>query len=358
MDKSRFTARREKLRRLMAREGLDVLLVSHPANRYYLSGFELYDGQCNESSGCLIVTKDGKDWLCTDSRYEVAAALLWPRERILIYKGASAPEVGGQLRHLAHGPIGFEAKILSWDYVWHLESGLELQAADGLVEELRVIKDEDEIALIERSVRLNHDMMTWLPSILSTGINEAEIAWGLEKYFREHGASGNSFPPIVAKNSNAALPHYQPESNSELITPNCHILVDAGARLDHYCSDQTRTFWVGDKPSDRFLRVLNMVREAQRAAISVLRPGLTGRQAHQAAVDYFAAKGMDKHFNHSLGHGVGLEVHEEPRLSPRSATVLQPGMIVTVEPGLYFPEWGGVRWEYMVAITEDGCRVL
>lgn len=357
MDTHRFAARRERLRRLMARDDLDVLLISHPANRYYLSGFELHDGQCNESSGCLLVTRNGKDWLCTDSRYEEAAAELWERDRVFIYRGSAAEEVRGLIKDKTPGRVGFESKILSWDYVRQLEPGLDLQEADGLVEELRVIKDEEEISLLERSVKLNHDMLAWLPSILTVGNDEAAIAWSIEKYFRENGASENSFPPIVAKDAHAALPHYRPD-NPAKITPNCHILVDEGARLNHYCSDQTRTFWVGDKPSARFLDVLETVREAQRRAIACLRPGVTGREAHQAAMDYFASRGKADAFTHSLGHGVGLETHEEPRLSPRSQTVLQPGMIVTVEPGLYYPGWGGVRWEYMTAITEDGCRVL
>lgn len=354
---STCAARREKLRRLMAREGIDALLVSHPANRYYLSGFELHDCQCNESSGCLIVARDGKDWLCTDSRYEEAAADLWEPDRIFLYHGPAAEEVRDLIRDRFRGVIGFESRILSWDFVRRLEPGLNLKEADGLVEELRVIKDEEEISLIERSARLNHDMLAWLPSILTAGGTEADIAWGIERFYREHGASENSFPPIVAQNAHAALPHYQPDRPA-VITADSLILVDQGARLDGYCSDQTRTYWVGARPSDRFRETLDTVREAQRRALAALRPGMTGREAHQIAVDWFASRGVAEAFTHSLGHGVGLETHEEPRLSPRSATVLQPGMIVTVEPGLYYPGWGGVRWEHMALVTEDGCRVL
>ncbi len=350
--------RRERLRALMAREKLDYLLISHPANRYYLSGFELRDTQCNESSGCLIVARDGKDWLCTDSRYEEAALGLWDKERVFIYRGSAVEEVGDLLRGLPKGPVGFEAKILSWDYVGRLEPGLELRPADGLTEELRVIKDADEIALLERSVALNHEMMAAMPGILARSADEAEAAWLLERFFRERGASENSFPPIVARDRHAALPHYDPTERPARIEPGCHVLVDAGARLERYCSDQTRTFWVGDRPDERFLRTLDMVQNAQRAAIEGLRPGLTGADIHRLAVESFAAHGEAERFTHSLGHGVGLEVHEEPRLSPRSRTVLRPGMVVTVEPGLYYPDWGGVRWEYMVVVTEDGCRVL
>ena len=358
MNKETFEARREKLRRLMHEEGLDALIVSQPANRFYLSGFELHDCQCNESSGCLIVMKDGRDWLCTDSRYEEAAAKLWARERVFIYRGTSSEALNGLLKDLCGtGVVGMEAEHLSWNYVQRLEPGLTLKSADGLVEQLREGKDEEEISLIAASVALNHKMLEWLPSVLVPGQDEAGAAWAIEKYYREHGASELSFPSIVAMNANAALPHYAPDAPAAF-TDNCMVLVDEGCRLNRYCSDQTRTYWIGDAPSPRFTEMLNRVQEAQRRAIAALRPGVTGRDVHQIAVDYFASCGMDKYFTHSLGHGVGLETHEGPRLSPTSLKPLQPGMVVTIEPGLYFPGWGGARWEYMAVITEDGCRVF
>ncbi len=359
MNKEIFEARREKLRRLMHEEGLDALLISQPANRFYLSGFELHDCQCNESSGCLIIMKDGKDWLCTDSRYEEAAAQLWDRERVLIYRGASSEAINQLLKKLcgSTGVTGMEAEHLAWNYVQRLEPGLTLKAADGLVEKLREIKDEAEIQLIAESVALNHRMLEWLPSVLVPGQDEGSVAWAIEKYYREHGASELSFPSIVAMNANAALPHYAPETPA-VFTDECMVLVDEGCRLNRYCSDQTRTYWIGEKPSPRFTEMLERVQEAQRRAIAVLRPGITGKEVHQVAVDYFASCGMDSCFTHSLGHGVGLETHEGPRLSPTSMKPLQPGMIVTIEPGLYFPGWGGARWEYMAVITEDGCRIF
>ena len=205
MDNTRYAARREHLRALMRREGLDALIVSHPANRFYLSGFELHDSQCNESSGCLIIRQNGRDWLCTDSRYEEAAAELWDRDRIFIYRGSAAEEIRTLLRERVSCRIGFESAIVSHNFVTRLEPGLSLEAADGLVEELRVIKDDEEIRLMEKSARLNHQLMEWLPSILTAGNTEAGIAWSIEKFFREHGATENSFSPIVAKDAHAAL---------------------------------------------------------------------------------------------------------------------------------------------------------
>ena len=358
MDNNTYAARREALRRLMHEEGLAALLVTQPANRFYLSGFELHDCQCNESSGCLIITADGKDWLCTDSRYEEAAAQLWERDRVFIYRASSSEALNSLLKDICGtASIGFEAEHLSWAYVQKLEPGLSLTAADGLVEKLRMVKDAEEIRLIEASVKLNHELLAWLPSILVPGQDEGRVAWAIEKFYREHGASELSFPSIVAKDANAALPHYAPEQPA-IFTENCMVLVDEGCRLDRYCSDMTRTYWIGDRPDPRFTEMLERVQEAQRRAIAALRPGITGREVHQVAVDYFASCGMAEYFTHSLGHGVGLETHEGPRLSPRATEPLVPGNIVTIEPGLYFPGWGGARWEHMAVITEDGCRVL
>ncbi len=359
MERETFAARRENLRRLMHEKGLSALLVSQSANRFYLSGFELHDCQCNESSGCLIIDSDGRDWLCTDPRYEGTAELLWERARILIYRGASSEELHLLLKKLygSTGTIGIEAEHLAHAFVQRLEPGLTLMPADGLVEKLRAIKDEEEIRLVAASVALNERMLTWLPSALTPGQSEASVAWAIEKFYREHGAEELSFPSIVAVDEHAALPHYAPE-HSTFLREDCHILVDEGCRLNRYCSDQTRTYWIGNTPSPRFSEMLHRVQEAQQKALAALRPGVSGREVHKVAVDYFASCGMERYFTHSLGHGVGLETHEEPRLSPRATEPLQPGMIVTIEPGLYFPGWGGVRWEHMAVITEDGCRVL
>ena len=357
MDKDTFSARRERLRRLMHEENLDTLLVSLPANRFYLSGFELHDCQCNETSGFLAVRSDGKDWLCTDSRYEEAALSLWDAERVFIYRGRIAGELNAFLKSQPFGTIGFDAGHLSYGFVRKLEDGLDLTPSEGLVEKLRMVKDDEEIKLIEASVRLNHAMLEWLPSRLTPGSSEAAIAWDIEKYYREHGASELSFPSIVAMDENAALPHYSPE-HPAVLKDGCQVLVDEGCRLGNYCSDQTRTYWIGGTPAPWFSEMLSRVKEAQRRAIAALRPGITGSQAHGIAAGYFTSCGVSRYFTHSLGHGVGLDTHEGPRLGPFSNDVLQPGMIVTIEPGLYYPGRGGARWEHMAVITEEGCRVL
>ena len=350
-----YENRREKLRALLRARGLDALLVSHAANRFYLSGFELRDGQCNESSGRLLISAQGRDWLCTDARFFDAARRIWDEERIFIYKGDAFAQLGALIKDRVRGVTGFEARAVCCHGARRL--GLRLLAADGLVESLRMIKEAGEIAALERSCALNHRLMEHVPSLLSLGCSETELAWGIERFFRENGAAELAFPTIAAKGANAALPHYEPSPRT-LLDEECPVLIDCGARLDRYCSDQTRTFWFGGTPSPEFARALELVRGAQEAAIRGIRPGMSGAEIYALALAFFEKRGVEKAFTHGLGHGIGLETHERPGLHPRNPAAVPPGAVFTVEPGLYYPEWGGVRWEYMLVMEEDGARVL
>ena len=356
MNNARYAERREKLRRLMRDQGLDALLLTLDANRFYLSGFELQDHQVNESSGCVLVLADGNDWLCTDPRYDDAAKRLWDPARIFIYSGDAPKAINSLVRDKVSGRVGFEEGAMTVQFFKAFSDGLTLQAADGLVEKLRMVKEPEEIACMEASVLLNHKLMEWLPGTLTAGKTEKEIAWSVEQFFRQNGADSLAFPCITAIGANAALPHAVPGETP--VAENTCVLVDVGCRLDDYCSDQTRTFWVGDKPSDAFMETLTLVRTAQEKAIAVIRPGVKASDVYAVARAFLDDSGVGRYFTHGLGHGVGLQTHEGPSLNPRNGTVLQPGMVVTVEPGLYYPEWGGVRWEYMVLVTETGCRIL
>jgi Xaa-Pro aminopeptidase len=359
MMQARLRARRTRLRQKIQDAGLAGLLVSHAANRYYLSGFELHDPQCNESSGLLLVTATGEDYLLTDPRYKDAALRLWPEENLFIYTGGAREAIREFLQNTVDtgaAPLGFESKAMCMDdYTFHAQV-LRLEPTDGLVEDMRLIKDPVEIEAMRRSCGLNHAVFSKVPELLVPGTTESEIAWELEKLFREHGASELAFDAIVAVGPNGALPHAIP--GQDRVLENCPVLVDMGARLDGYCSDQTRTFWVGDTPTAEFQRTLEQVQEAQALAIEIIKPGVPMIEAYETARNYFKEQGVAEHFTHGLGHGVGLETHEAPSLSTRSKGEFQPGMVVTVEPGLYYPEWGGVRWEYMVLVTDDGCEVL
>lgn len=356
MDNTAFETRRQNLKRLLVERDLPALIVSHAANRYYLSGFELHDGQCNETSGWLCITKDGPDYLFTDPRFEDAAKRHWDEANICIYSAKRLETVATFLRGKGHKTVAFEPEAMSlFDYEG-LKSHLELVSAKEPVEELRVIKDADEVARLKRSMDLNHRLMAYIETRLEPGRSEKAIAWEIEKFFRENGAQELAFSTIVGVGPNAALPHCVP--SEEPLRDNELVLIDTGCRFDNYNSDQTRTFWVGDTPSDRFKEVLEMVQGAQQAAIDILRPGLTCYDGWKASWDYLEKRGVADRFTHGLGHGVGLETHEAPRLSRYAKGELKPGMIVTVEPGLYWPDWGGIRWEHEVLITEDGCEVL
>lgn len=351
-----YQKRREAVRPKLTEENLTALLVSYSTNRFYLSGFELHDGQCNESSGHILIQKNGNDILFTDSRFYEAAKTLWDEKNIFIYSN-QIEEMRNYLKNMVHGKIGFESKTISQYFYENLAQGLELEPCDGIIEELRIIKDEEEIKAIKESIAVNHKLFEWLPSTFQENKSEAELALEIETFFRKHGATENSFAPIVAINKHAARPHHIPDQETK-ITENCHILIDVGARYKNYCSDQTRTFWFGDTMDSRFQTMLEQVQEAQMEAIKILAPDLPCQDVHLKAVEIFKKYGVEKAFSHSLGHGVGLDVHEDPRLSMRSKRLLKPNMIVTVEPGLYYGDYGGIRWEYMVRITDDGCEIL
>lgn len=358
-----YDKRRARLRNLLLNKGLDALLVTQAANRFYLSGFELHDGQPGESSGCLVICADGNDWLATDSRYQEAASEIWPKDKILIYGSDSTSAIAGLLCSCG-AIIGYEAKTVSWFAIQKLAASLRhgyvLFPADGLVEKLRMIKQPCEIAALEKSFALNHAMLNWLKGELESGVlidhDEQAIAWEIEKFFRENGAQELAFATIAAIGKNGSLPHAIP--GTQRLPKDAPILVDAGCRVADYCSDQTRSWWHGNNPAPEFKKTLQLVKDAQAAAIAIMKPGIACADAYKAARDVFMAAGVEKAFTHSLGHGVGLQTHEAPSLSPRSRQILGENMVVTVEPGLYYPEWGGVRWEHTVIIEKDGVRIL
>lgn len=351
-----YANRIQALKSLMRVQGVPALLVIHSANRFYLSGFELHDGQCNESSGCLLIQAEGPDWLLTDARFTEEAGRHWPAERIHIYGSPRVEKIGRFLHELGFDTLWIEAHAMCAEMYLELSAALELHPSPRLVEELRTVKDEWELAALRRSCQLNHHVFDFLASEVRPGVTEREVAWMLEKQFRAQGAEALSFAPIVGFGSNGALPHATP--SDRLLEDEMPVLVDMGGRLNGYCSDQTRSWWVGSNPSDEFRRTLELVQEAQARAIDRIAPGVSTDELHATAKEYFARHGVAEYFTHSLGHGIGLETHEAPGVGPHRPTVLRPGMVITVEPGLYYPQWGGVRWEHMVVVTEDGYEVL
>ena len=350
-----------RLRELMAQRELDGLLVSQPESRYYLSGYTGKDLPPRDSAGYLLVTAH-QSQLLTDPRTRQQAEQEAPGYEVIEYgQGVRVMEVVADLAG-KHGlrRLAFESLHLPYVYFADLRGclapAIELVPAGDLVDELRIVKDPTELRALQAAIGILDDAFAHLARFVEPGITEERLAWELEAYLRTHGAQGVSFDPITVGGPQAAIPHAVPSSRP--IQAGEPIVIDIGALQDHYCSDMTRTVCIGPVP-DRLQEVYGIVLEAQLTAERAIRPGMTGREADAIARDCITARGYGDAFAHGLGHGIGLEVHEPPWVSKtKGDLVLRPGMVFSVEPGIYLPGWGGVRIEDLVLLREDGCEVL
>jgi Xaa-Pro aminopeptidase len=337
---------------------IDCLLVYQPENRRYLSGFKPRDTQIDESSGSLFISME-KAVLATDARYRLQAEAQAAGFEVFIYPHGLAKSAGEIAEGLGCRRLGFESRALPYRLYEKLREelpkGVKLVPVVDAVERLRMIKDEDEINAIRGSVRVAERALSLVRERLRLGKSEREVAWEIERAIREQGAEAVAFEPIAASGEHAAEPHAEPTGRT--LGKADHLILDLGARLAGYCSDMTRTFCMG-RPGERFKEVYGLVRRAQIEAIKAVRPGLACADLDAVARKLFEEQGVAERFAHSLGHGVGLATHEKPSVSPRSEDTLSPGMIITVEPGLYFPDWGGVRLEQMVVVREGGYEML
>lgn len=341
-----------RLRETIAREQLDALLVSQPENRRYLSGF-------TGSAGWLVISAD-LALFATDFRYFGQVELECP-DFELVKMPAKAVEVLPPMLARAPGRrIGFEADHATYANVQDWATAVpdcEWVPTRGLITALRAVKDASELAAARRAVALTDEALAAVAPQLRPGMTEREAAWRIESYMRTHGADGVAFDLIVAAGPNAARPHAR--AGDRPLRAGEPIVIDIGARVAGYCADLTRTFCLGQPADpDRFWSVYNTVLRAQTAAEAALRPGMTGQAGDAVARDLIAAAGFGDYFGHGLGHGVGLAIHEEPRLSSIYTAPLPVGALLTVEPGIYLPDWGGVRIEDMVVLTENGVEVL
>ncbi len=350
-----------RIRQALAGLSLDALLVSVQENRYYLSGFDSEDNQFDESAGVLIIS-DRHLVLATDSRFTLQAQTEASGFEIVCYKKGLEAELAGIVADLNIRRLGFESVRLSCKnhaaYAKVLAESrppVELVATENLVESLRQIKSEDEIQRTVEALRLAESAFSDVVGTIRPKMTERQVAWSLEKAMREAGAQQLSFPVIVASGPNSALPHAVPTDRPLAVGEP--IIVDWGARLDAYCSDTTRTFILG-RADDTFKRVFDTVVKARDMAIAAIVAGAGGTQVDKIARDHIERSGYGGKFGHGLGHGTGLAVHEAPRLSPVRDDPLEAGMIVTVEPGIYLPDWGGVRMENQVVVRENGAQVL
>jgi len=296
----------------------------------------------------------------TDFRFQLDAESQAPAFEVIIYKKGLLPLLGKILPRLGIRRLGFESHYVLYSTAQDLgrmanRLAIELVPLLGVVEKIRTRKSEEELIKIHDAVALNEEVFGEVFGSLRPGQTEREVASRIETVMSEKGADGPSFPPIVAAGLNAASPHAIPTARP--IKKGETVVIDMGVRLHGYCSDMTRTVVLG-RPDDKTIELFRLVRRAQLAGMAAIRAGVKARDVDRAARRIIAAAGYGDFFGHSLGHGVGLAVHEAPSLNRRSKKVLAPHMVVTVEPGVYIPGWGGIRLENMVVVEKDGCRLL
>lgn len=351
MNPDRRTARQVALRDRLSTLGLDLLVIQSLPNVRYLTGFT--------GSSALLVLRPQDAVLVTDYRYAAQA----PREvgnsaRVEIDQVSVWDRLKRVVQERAAGVGAFEAHIATIRDRERLE-GLGLprwEATGDLVERLRVVKDADEVKSIRDAAALAVEALAETLPAVRPGETEFEIAARLEAALRRRGSEWHPFPTIVASGPRAALPHAG--TSGRAVERGEWLLLDFGAQVDGYCADLTRTVVVGARADERQRLVYDTVRQAQRRALDNLQAGMSGREADQLAREVIAQRGFGEAFGHSLGHGLGLEVHEAPRLSATAETALPAGAVVTVEPGIYLPGWGGVRLEDDVHLAAAGAELL
>jgi Xaa-Pro aminopeptidase len=355
--KAYLKARQKNVRDALKELKLDGILLTHPPDLAYLTNFT------GDDSIGLITEKDFI--LVTDFRYREQAEQEAAWLKLVIREGKMSDAVAQTLVNAKVKRIGFEANFTTFGQVHAIDKAVqalegvkpvELVPLEDVMATIRKVKDDNEIDLIRKSVGVAEEAFDAIRSEIKEGQAENYLAGLLVFELRSRGATNSSFPVIVAAGANSSLPHYRP--GETLIQRDQPLLIDWGALYKGYCSDLTRTLMVG-RVNSKIKQIYKVVFEAQQAAISFLRPGVTTRQADQVARDVIDRAGFGKEFGHGLGHGIGREIHELPSMRKIGGEEeLRPGMVVTVEPGIYLPGEGGVRIEDDVLITHSGCEVL
>ena len=341
-------------RNALGSRDLDAFFVSQPENRRYLSGF-------TGSAGWLIVSKDAAI-LATDSRYTEQAGGQAPDFRVVQIAGPVGSWLPALLKDLQDGAarVGFEPEHMTYGSYGRVspvfsEAGKQLIATEDLVEDLRTRKDDAEKEALQRAIRVTDEAFEEVRATLEPGQTEREVALKIEWAFRQRGAEGEAFESIVAAGPNGAMAHHRP--SDAVLREGEPIVIDIGARVGGYNADMTRTVILGE-PDDTFKRIYDIVLTAQETAIATIESGITGDAADALARTVIEQAGHGDDFGHALGHGVGLAVHEGPRIGRGAPDTLEDGMIFTVEPGIYISGWGGVRIEDIVELRDGACRTL
>jgi len=346
--------RLEKLRQRLVEDGLDAIFISQNENRRYLSGF-------TGSAGYLLISQD-RAILATDFRYVEQARAEAPAFEMLRMQGPLSEWFPTLVSGLDIQKLGFEGREVSFctckeltGTVSEMGGEISLVPTEGLVESLRAVKDKAELKCLEEAAALSDAALEEVLPRVQPGISERELAWELESFMRQNGSEPLPFDIIVASGPNSALPHAKP--TDRVILDNEPVVIDLGATVGGYSSDISRTICLGEG-DNTFHRVYDIVLGAQLTAMATLQVGMNGEQADQLARTVIVQAGYEENFGHGLGHGVGLAEHEEPRLGPRSSSILAEGMVFTIEPGIYITGWGGVRIEDMVVLEEGRVRPL
>ncbi|MCK5594627.1 aminopeptidase P family protein [bacterium] len=339
----------EKLREKLGKSGLKFLIVTNIRNCLYLTGF-------TGSEGVVLITPT-LVYLIVDFRYLEQAQKETKNIKILKREKALPLLLADVLKKHKNKKVAFESDFITFKQHKEIKKSLlqnRLVPTLNMVEGLRAVKYSDEIASIEKAVRISDEVFKHICSFVKLGMSEIDIAEEIERTSKKRGASCVGFDTIVLSGDRSSLPHGAPSQDS---LKKGIVLLDFGCVFSGYNSDMTRTLFLG-KATAKQKEIHNIVLEAQKIAIKNIRPGIKASCIDKTARDYIADKGYSEYFGHSTGHGVGLDIHELPNISSNSDEVLQPGMVFTIEPGIYIPGWGGIRIEEMVQVTDDGCRII
>lgn len=342
--------RLEKLRRILDEHQVEGMLVTSGSNRRYISGF-------TGSAGYVLVTQKEAIFI-TDFRYIEQAKKQAPLFDIVQHQGPIIETVKEQLTKTGIKRVGFEQDHVTYALFKQFENAFantELVPLSQMIETIRLVKDQDEIALVKKAVEIADQSFSYILNVIKPGMKERELALLLEFKMRELGATGASFDTIVASGARGALPHGI--ASDKVIEKGDLVTIDFGAIYQGYVSDMTRTVMVG-QPNEKQKEIYDIVLEAQLNGANHVKAGMSGKEADDLTRDIINKYGYGQYYGHGTGHGIGLDVHEDPRLSPTGNIILQPGMLVTVEPGIYIPDFGGVRIEDDVLILESGREIL
>ncbi len=351
------STRLERIKAICGHLGIDGMIISDPDNRFYVTGYRASDHGMTESSGVALISAN-ESLLLTSPNYVAWAAEEAPEFEILPWGRPWEKTVVDTIAARDWKQVGFEPASLtfgSWQALTELGKTFSLIPMAGEIDRLRWVKSAEEIKLIEQAIAITDNVFEAVESALDPGKTERQIALEIEDLFRQHGAEGPAFPTAVAAGPHGARPHHN--SGDTAVGEGVPIVIDMGALVGGYCADLTRTTWIGDV-SDEVKRVYALVAQSQEAALAAVRAGVPASEVDQASRSVFESAGYGDAIVHSVGHGLGIRVHDGPSVSVRSNDRLETGNVVTIEPGLYFPDAFGVRIEDVVVVEDEGCRVL